>query len=55
VGVNADGEAVGSFRPTGSVPKCLDRLRSCGLRLSPTLFNPSATSPQAAHGQEVTV
>ncbi|WP_254509781.1 CpaF family protein [Anatilimnocola floriformis] len=51
-GVNEQGEAQGSFRPTGAVPKCLDRLRSCGLNLSTAFFQPIASAP-VGRGVEV--
>jgi pilus assembly protein CpaF len=37
-GVNTAGEAYGSFRTTGAVPRCLERLRSYGLHFTAGLF-----------------
>ena len=52
-GVNDLGEAQGHFRPTGAVPKCLERLRSCGLNMSAAFFQPITNSPAVARGAEV--
>lgn len=37
-GIRADRRVIGEFRPTGVRPKFDERLRACGIRLSPGLF-----------------
>jgi pilus assembly protein CpaF len=38
-GMSARGKAIGRFRGTGYRPKCLDRLKSYGVHLSPAIFD----------------
>lgn len=38
LGVNPRGKVIGRFRAAGAVPQCLDRLRGCGIHLSPSIF-----------------
>ena len=43
-GVDADGRALGQFRPTGSVPTFVDEIESRGLALDRTMFDPQGGS-----------
>jgi pilus assembly protein CpaF len=38
VGVTQDGKVIGRFRATGVRPKCCERLKACGIHLSPDMF-----------------
>src|SRR6266404_3740593 len=38
-GMSQRGKAVGKFRATGYRPRCLERLKAYGVRLSPAIFN----------------
>jgi pilus assembly protein CpaF len=37
-GVSQSGKVLGRFRGTGYIPKCLQRLKSYGIHVSPTIF-----------------
>jgi len=38
-GVTERGKVIGSFRATGAMPLCMDRLRGFGIRLSKAIFS----------------
>lgn len=37
-GINSNGQIIGSFNPTGIIPKCLEQFKVNGIQIDPTIF-----------------